>query len=272
MPMRYPGVLVNIYWLPSGCSTPNWFLESFLKRRSYALDPKSIDGKPQPQAKSDYHLYEITRRLFLRRKAMTKLDSVLKSRDITLPTKACTIKADFSSSHVQIWELGHKESWALNNWCFELWCWRRLLRVPGTIRRSNLSILKEINLEYALEGLMLKLKLQYFHYLMQRADSLEKTLMLRKTERRRRSGQQRKKWLDTITDSMDMKLSKLQEIVEDIGAWSAGVRGVTKSWTQLRDRTNTKWRMGFLFLNGWKQKKNNISWHNNYMKSQCQSL
>ena len=131
------------------------------------------------------------------------------------------------------------------------------MRVPGTIRRSNLSILKEINPEYALEGLMLKLKLQYFHYLIQRADLLVKTLMLRKTEHRRR-GQQRKKWLDRITHSMDMKLSKLQEIVEDIGAWSAGVRGVTKSWTQLRDRTNTKLRMGFLFLNGWKQKKNNI--------------
>ena len=109
------------------------------------------------------------------------------------------------------------------------------MRVPGTIRRSNLSILKEINLEYALEGLMLKLKLQYFHYLMQRADSLEKTLMLRKTERRRRSGQQRKKWLDSITDSTDMKLSKLQEIVEDIGAWSAGVHWVAKSWIRLSD-------------------------------------
>ena len=143
--------------------------------------------------------------------------------------------------------------------------WRRLLRVSSTARRSNQSKewfrsnLKELSPEYSLEGLMLKLKLHYFGHLVRRTDSLKKTLILGKTECRRRRGQQRKKWLDSITDSMDMKLSKLREIVEDIGAWSAGVRGVTKSWTQLRDRTNTKRRMGFLFLNGWKQKKNNIS-------------
>ena len=144
---------------------------------------------------------------------MTNPDSILKSRDITLPTKACTIKADFSSSHVQIWELGHKESWALNNWCFELWGWRRLLRVPWKTRRSNQSILKEISHGRSLERLMLKLKLQYFGHLMWKADSLEKTLMLRKIEGRRRRGWQRMRWLDGISYSMDMGLGGLRELV-----------------------------------------------------------
>ena len=117
----------------------------------------------------------------------------------------------FSSSHVWMWELDYKESWALKNWCFDLWCWRRLLRVPWTARRSNKSILKEISSEYSLEGLMLKLKLQYFGDLVWRTDSFEKTLMLGKIERERRRGQQRIRWLDGITDLMDMSLSKLQE-------------------------------------------------------------
>ena len=149
--------------------------------------------------------HEIKRCLLLGRKAMTNLDSILKSRDITLPTKVCLVKSyGFSRSHVWMWELDYKESWVPKNWCYWTGVWRKLLRVPWTARRFNQSILKEISPEYSLEGLMLKLKLQYFGHLMWRVDSLEKTLMLGKIEDRRRRGRQRMGWPDGITNSMDM--------------------------------------------------------------------
>ena len=192
--------------------------------------------------------HEIKRCLLLGRKVMTNLDSVLKSRDITLPTKVHLVKTMVFPVVIygcKSWTVKKAECQRIN--AFELWCWRRLLRVPWSARRSNQCILKKISPGCSLEGLMLKPKVQYFGHLMQSVDSLEKTLMLGGIGDRRKRRRQRMRWLNSITDSMDMSLSELREVVMDREPWYAAIHGVTKSWTRLSDWSDLIWSDGTIW-------------------------
>ena len=233
----------------------SWLKTQHLKNEDHGIQSHHFMANRWGKHGNSYRLYlgskitadgdcsqEIKRHLILGRKSMTNLQSILKSRDITLPRKVHLVKAivfPVVMYGCESWTIKKAEGWRTD--AFELWCWRRFLRVPWIARRSNQSILKKINPEYSLVGLMLRLKLQYFGHLMRRPDSMENTLMLGKSEGRRRRGWQRMRWLHGITNSMDTNLSKLWKMVMDREAWRAPVHGVTKRHDWVTELNWTAW-------------------------------